>query len=118
MFRLFSKELHIPADSGNTGVLSPDKGMGKEDIIDFLGEDESEETLEIEKSKDEKPKSSKETKDSRESKEKEDISEGDEEDTETEEEGDESDEDDLSEIEEGINTYIKILEQKNQLKNN
>src|SRR6185436_17783046 len=50
MFRLFSKELLYPPDAGgsSTGVADA-PGTGKEDIIEFLGDEEEKETIPIER---------------------------------------------------------------------
>ena len=89
MFRLFSKELHYPPDAGSGGssaVADAPTGQSKEDIIEFLGDDEEKETIPIER-------------DDKKTKFGDKEAEPDEEETEKAEKADEGDEDDLQELE-------------------
>ncbi len=92
LFNNICQVLFYPPDATNTGVVDQPKGMGKEDIIDFLGGDEDEKPIEIE---DDKKKEKKEAvKDGKETKEDDEI---DEEETEDDEE-----DDDLSDLEDEL----------------
>ena len=51
MFRIFNNLFYAPADSNTGGSSSPPEGMSKEDIIEFLGEEDETETIPLEESK-------------------------------------------------------------------
>lgn len=86
--------------SGSAGVATPSGEMGKEDMIEFLGEEETPETIEIEeegkKAKPEKKEEKKEVKGKeKEEKEEKEVKEG-------EEQEEEEEEDELKELEEEL----------------